>query len=188
MDSTSISLLARVKNTADAAAWARFVELYAPLLYCWAEKHGVSSADAADLVQDILTTLAAKLPEFEYDPKQRFRGWLHTITRNRAMDWHRRRSRAQLNGLSGFVEALADKAETGIFEEEEFRQFIVHRIRDVMQSEFEHTTWEAFWQNVAEGKSAREVADEIGISENAVRLAKYRVVKRLREEFAGLLP
>lgn len=177
-----------MKDTRDAEAWARFVEIYAPLIYFWAEKHGVDSADAADLVQDILATLVIKLPEFEYDQKQRFRGWLHTITLNRARDWHRRRSNRQLPGLSFFVEALADHADRDVFEKEEFRQFIVHRIREVMQSEFEQSTWEAFWLNVAEGKSAREVSLEIGISENAVRLAKFRVVKRLRAEFEGLIP
>ena len=81
MESTSISLLERLRKTNQDAAWQRFVDLYAPLIYHWARHQGLNATDAADLVQDVLAMLIAKLPEFNYDPTQRFRGWLRTVDR-----------------------------------------------------------------------------------------------------------
>ena len=81
MDSTSVSLLRRLREPDHDAAWQRFVDLYAPLIFHWAKNRGLNPTDAADLVQEVLVTLVAKLPEFEYDPTKRFRGWLRTVTR-----------------------------------------------------------------------------------------------------------
>ena len=73
MDTTSVSLLERLRQPADQQAWERFVRLYTPLLYHWARRLGLSSEDAADLVQDVLARLVAQLPQFTYDPGKRFR-------------------------------------------------------------------------------------------------------------------
>lgn len=187
MHTTSRSLLLRVSDSSDAAAWERFVELYAPMIHLWAMKQGLRESDAADLVQDVLTTLVTKLPEFQYDKSRRFRGWLYTITLNRARDWYRRKSNHQSTGLEAFAKSIADDDAESVFEEKEYQQFVVHRIREIMKGEFEESTWQAFWLNVADGKSAPEIAGQLGMSENAVRLAKFRVLKRLRAEFDGLL-
>ncbi len=56
-----------------------------------------------------------------------------------------------------------------------------------MQAEFQPVTWKACWEFVVCGRSADEVARLLGISVNAVYLAKSRVIRRLREELAGLL-
>lgn len=187
MLTTSISLLSRVSDTSDAEAWGRFVELYAPMIHLWGVKQGLREADAADLVQDILTTLVTKLPDFKYDKNLRFRGWLYRITLNRARDWYRRKENQQSIGLESFAESIAGDACEGVFEEKEYQQFLVLRIREIMQGEFEESTWQAFWLNVADGKSAPEISALLGMSENAVRLAKFRVLKRLRAEFDGLV-
>ena len=187
MNTTSRSLLLRVSDSTDSAAWERFVELYAPMIHLWAMKQGLRESDAADLVQDVLATLVTKLPEFQYDKSRRFRGWLYTITLNRARDWYRRKSNQQSTGLELFAESIAGDAAESVFEENEYQQFVVHRIREIMECEFEESTWKAFWLNVADGKSAPEVSGLLGMSENAVRLAKFRVLKRLRSEFDGLL-
>jgi RNA polymerase sigma-70 factor (ECF subfamily) len=64
MDSTSVSLLRRLQSDDCELAWERFVGLYAPLIYRWGRDHGLESADAADLVQEVLSILVSKLPEF----------------------------------------------------------------------------------------------------------------------------
>ena len=74
MNTTRISLLERLQQPAEQAAWERFVQLYTPLLCQWVRRLGLHGADEADLVQDIFTVLVQKLPEFRYDPHQRFRG------------------------------------------------------------------------------------------------------------------
>ena len=58
---------------------------------------------------------------------------------------------------------------------------------ELLQAEFEPRTWQAFWKIVVEEKAPADVAAELGMSKGAVYVAKSRVLKRLREEFAGLL-
>ena len=89
METTSLSLLRRVRNPLDEAAWGRLVDLYAPFLHAWGRNAGLSDSDAADLVQEVLRVLVKKLPEFEYDPSKSFRSWLKTVTVNRAKNFHR---------------------------------------------------------------------------------------------------
>src|SRR5437764_4917317 len=91
MHTTSISLLERLRQPGEAEAWARLVELYTPLLFYWARRLGLQEQDAADLVQEVFTTLVRKLPAFAYDRHKSFRNWLRTVLRNK---W-RQRTRAR---------------------------------------------------------------------------------------------
>ena len=90
MDTTSASLLERVRRLDDADAWGRFVRTYSPILYSWARRFGLSHDDAGELTQDVFAVLVQKLPEFEYNTDKQFRGWLWTVTRRRWMDRKRR--------------------------------------------------------------------------------------------------
>src|SRR5262245_895752 len=89
MLTTSGSLLERLRQP-DADSWARFVELYTPLLLRWTGQLGLQAADGDDLVQEVFGILVKKLPEFEYDPARRFRGWLRTVLVHRWHNWPRR--------------------------------------------------------------------------------------------------
>ena len=187
MDSTSTSLLRRLRKPNAEDAWRRFVFLYTPLIYRWARNNGFNSADSSDLVQAVFAKLLVKLPEFEYDPSRRFRAWLITIVRNQATDYWRR---AKFNtlGPEGIAEKIPDSfASEDFLEEREYRAFLVSRARQLMETEFEPLTWQACWKYVAEGQSAADAGRELGISANAVRVAKCRVLRRLRQELAGLL-
>ena len=187
MDRTSVNLLKQLKEPHADIAWGRFVELYTPLMFYWSRQHGLNSLDAADLVQDILTLLVVKISSFEYDASQRFRGWLHTVTLNKARDWNRRQSLRPQTDHSSFIEHVAASKCSDAFEEREYRAFLVERAKQLIAAEFEPVTWTACWKYVAEDRSATDVAAELGISPNAVRVAKCRVLKRLRDELAGLL-
>lgn len=187
METTSVNLLRRLKTQSDESAWERFTQLYVPLIFYWSRQHGLSADDAADLVQDVLSTLVVKLPAFEYDAQKRFRGWLHTITLNRARDWDRRQRIRPGNGHSSFMEQLPATSTPDLFDEDEYRAYLVERARRLIAAEFEPVTWDACWKYVTEDRPAEDVARELGISANAVRVAKCRVLKRLREELAGLL-
>jgi RNA polymerase sigma-70 factor (ECF subfamily) len=189
MYSTSDSLLGRLKSTEREReiAWERFVDLYAPLIYHWIVRGGLSQDEAADCVQDVLALLVGKMPGFTYDPSKSFRCWLRTVTLNKCRDVLRRKASATRSaGPLASDDAIAlDHVE--LFTEQEYRQFLVRRALEVMQSEFEHTTWQACWDQVVLGDSASVVAQRLNMSENAVYLAKSRVLRRLREELAGLL-
>ena len=187
MYTTSASLLERLRHRDQEQAWARFVELYSPLLLYWARRAGLQQQDAADLVQDVFTTLLQKLPEFTYDCNQNFRGWLRTIAMNRWRNLMRRRVSIHLNGAEAEIAAPVSHGDLESFWDIEHQQFLMKRALEVMQAEFESTTWQACFEQGVGGRSGAEVAAQLGISENATYIAKCRVLRRLREELAGLL-
>src|SRR5688500_10388226 len=91
---TQPSLLVRIRRPQDAAAWQQFVELYAPLVYGFLRKQGLQDADAADVAQDVLRTVAQRIGELEYDRSRgSFRGWLFTVVHSRLADFRRRAHR-----------------------------------------------------------------------------------------------
>ena len=89
---TRQTLLLKLRDPEDASAWEEFTDLYTPLIYYWARKTGLQTQDAADLVQEVLTLVFQKLPEFEYDPTKSFRSWLRTVTMNKFRQWCRKKS------------------------------------------------------------------------------------------------
>ena len=186
MHTTPVSLLERVRRPGEEAAWARFVDMYTPLLYYWACKIGLQESDAADLVQEVFTILVAKLPEFVYDRHKSFRGWLRTILHNKWRDKERRRRAEPPVKADHAVEQISAE-DTEAFWEVEYRQQLVGRALELMQNEFQPTTWRACWEVVVSGRSAQDVAKELGISVDSVYAAKSRVLRRLRQELDGLL-
>src|SRR5262245_9199805 len=99
---TRASLLVRLRDGSDAAAWREFVHLYAPVIYGFARKRGLQDADAADLMQDVLHSVARAVKRLEYDPRRgTFRGWLFTVTRNKVFSFlESRKGRVQGSGDS----------------------------------------------------------------------------------------
>jgi RNA polymerase sigma-70 factor, ECF subfamily len=186
MHTTSISLLERIRQPAEREAWGRFVDLYTPLLYYWACRLGMQESDAADLVQDVFAVLVQKLPAFTYDNGKSFRGWLRTITYNKWRDFQRRRAAAPANGNPAVLANLPAPDSLDTFWEREYRECLVGRALELMQSEFEPATWKACWECVVSDRPAAEVARELGLSVDSVYAAKSRVLRRLRQELSGL--
>lgn len=184
MNTTPVTLLKRIRESGDAEAWDRFVELATPALYAWAHRAGLRHDDAADLVQEVFLLLAVKLPQFQYDPSQSFRGWLRQVTLNK---WHERR-RLRSPPLVGdeALEEIAEPADEA-FWETDYREYLVARAMEIMQAEFEPKTWRACWEHVVSGRTAADVATELGMTPGAVYVAKCRVLARLRHELEGLM-
>lgn len=187
MLTTSVSLLERLRRPDPTQAWNRFVDLYTPILFHWARRAGLQPQDAADLVQDTFATLIQKLPEFDYQPGRSFRGWLRTILMNKWRNCLRRKGLEPGAAKSGELSGLAGGNNLEEFWEDEHRQHLVRRALELMQADFESKTWKACWGLVVEGRSGTDLAKELGLSENAVYLAKWRVLRRLREELDGVL-
>jgi RNA polymerase sigma-70 factor (ECF subfamily) len=187
MDSTSLSLLRQLKETDREEAWQRFVDLYAPLIFHWGQSHGLNPTDASELVQEVMAVLVHKLPEFEYDPSKRFRGWLRTVTVNKARDLQRRQSVRPVTGVEETFATLSGPNGPDLFEQREYQSFLVNRALTTMKAEFPEHAWQACWMFVVEGCSGADVARQLGITENAAYVAKSRVLRRLREELEGLL-
>src|SRR5262249_34954043 len=157
MIKTPSSLLQRLRRSGDAAAWERFVDLYTPLLYFWACRMGVQAQDAADLVQEVFATLLQKLPEFDYDKNRGFRAWLRTVTVNKWRDNRRRHGAALRGGNDAGLDELAVPDAAEALWDQEFRQHLVGQALEIMRTDFQPATWQAFWGLVVEGRPAAAV-------------------------------
>lgn len=186
MQTTSTNLLTRLRSAPEPDAWNRFADLYTPLLYYWARRLGLAEADAADLVQDVFVKLVQKLPDFRYEPSQSFRSWLRTVLVNQWRTNHRRPVPVPSGGGDRTLEEVPAPDDVEAFGEAEYQHYVAQRALRLMQAQFQPTTWKACWMQVVDGRSAADVAAELGISEGAAWVAKCRVLRRLRQELAGL--
>jgi RNA polymerase sigma-70 factor (ECF subfamily) len=182
---TRASLLARLGDPQDGAAWQQFVELYGSLVYGFARQRGLQDADAADLTQEVFLAVAQAAGRWKYDPQQgSFRGWLYGITRNKIAKFlQRRRSQPVGSGGSNAHRRLDEQpdpeADPKEAWEQEFQQQLFRMAADHVRENFAPTTWQAFWRTAVEGKSGAEVAAELGMSVGAVYVARSRVLARL---------
>jgi RNA polymerase sigma-70 factor, ECF subfamily len=189
---TSRSLLDRVRAD-DAVAWDRLVSLYAPLVFYWCRRADLQEEDAADVLQEVFLAVATHLDGFHKDrPGDTFRGWLRVITQHKILDLFRRRQR-EPDGVGGSIaaERLADLpapagSEGQSVADQRAERSLLFRSLDFLRGEFEPKTWQAFWKTVVDDRSAKEVAEELGMSPGAVRVAKSRVLRRLREELGEI--
>jgi RNA polymerase sigma-70 factor, ECF subfamily len=191
MPETPVSLLERLRLRPDPESWQRLVDLYAPLIRAWLPRYSLQPPDAEDLSQDVLTVLVRELPTFQHDLRPgSFRRWLRTITVNRLRNFWRSGKRRPVT--AGNVDFLLDQLEEPDSPlcrqwDEEHDRHVVSRLLELLEPEFEPSTWRAFRLLVLEGKPTAEVAAELNMSANAVRIAKSRVLTRFRQEAEGLL-
>jgi RNA polymerase sigma-70 factor (ECF subfamily) len=184
-------LLHRVKAR-NQEAWARLVRLYGPLVDLWTCRAKLQPADARDVFQEVFRAVAESIGSFRKDrPGDRFRGWLRTIVRNKLADHFRRQGTQPVaaGGSEAYlrlqeIEGRATPAEDR--EELDALQQLRLRALELIRCEFEERTWQAFWRVVAGGEATKNVAEDLGVTSSAVRLAKSRVLRRLREEMEGL--
>lgn len=189
--STSRSLLSRVRSD-DAAAWERLVHLYAPLVLSWCRRWRLKEEDLDDIFQEVFRTVARNIDQFQKErPGDTFRGWLRTIVHSRVHDHFRSRAKQQfaIGGSEAmqFFSQVAEPTRPASDETERADESeLYRRAVELIRNEFEERTWRAFWRTAVNGVSARDAADELGMTPGAVRVAKSRVLKRLREELGDL--
>jgi RNA polymerase sigma-70 factor (ECF subfamily) len=181
-----------VSNQVGREAWQRLTRLYGRLVDFWLRQAKLQPADARDVFQEVFKAVAEGIGNFRKDrPGDRFRGWLRIVVRNKVAD-HVRRQGAQPAAAGGseayrqFQEIEGRDARTEDREELDALQQFRLRALELIQGEFEERTWQAFWRVTAEGQAAKDVAQDLGVTASAVRLAKSRVLRRLREEMEGL--
>jgi RNA polymerase sigma-70 factor (ECF subfamily) len=189
MDHTPLSLLDRLRDRPEEAAWRRLVDLYEPLIGRWLAQAGVNGHDAEDLSQDILATLVREVPHFVHNGRPgAFRQWVRTIAENRCLHfWRARRNGPEPESAIDPERLVDPQSDPSRFWDAEHDLVIARRLLALIQPEFQATTWRAFHGLVVEGRRPADVATEIGVSVNAVLIAKSRVLRRLREEAAGII-
>jgi RNA polymerase sigma-70 factor (ECF subfamily) len=189
---TSLSLLGRLAGAATDDDWRRLDDLYQPLLRAWIAGAGVPAMDANDLVQEVLLVVLARIGEFERRREGSFRAWLRTILANKVRDYFRgQKHQPTATGDSDFLRRLdelesPESAMSKLWDREHDEHVLQALLRRV-EADFAPTTWQAFRRHVMEGEPAAQVAEALDLTLNCVLLAKSRVLKRLRQESAGLV-
>jgi RNA polymerase sigma-70 factor (ECF subfamily) len=192
---TSPSLLAGVRIV-EPAAWDRFVSLYGPLVYHWCRSASLQDHDVEDVFQEVFQAVLVHIGEFRKEREgDTLRGWLFTITRNKIRD-HFRRAGREPRGEGG-TEALVRFSQIAAPGRDEppsrgeqdpetgAERALFRRALELIRGEFKEPTWQAFWRTVVDGRAAADVAAELGTTPGAVRVAKSRVLRRLRQEING---
>lgn len=189
-ESTSLTLLMRVQRD-DPSAWARLCYLYAPLVYGWCRRAGLQDSDAHDVGQEVFGVVHRRVATFRREsPGDSFRGWLWGVTRNKLRE--HLRGRGARRGVTALVDDAADPrpapgdmGDPGDPLGEDAA--VMRRALDAIRPDFDESTWQAFWRMTIDEQSSADVAAELGMTPGGVRQAKFRVLKRLRQELDGLL-
>lgn len=190
---TSKSLIAKVQQD-DPQAWERLVNLYSPLVYFWCRESGLPTPDLNDVFQEVFHTLAKNISKFQPIEKGTFRGWLRTMTRNKINDHFRKNGREPkptggteaLHYLEQFPDNPLQKTDSSCqaisSNEKEIYQGVLSQALASVREKFAEQTWKAFWMVVVDGRETADVAKDLSMKPGTVRVAKSRVLKRLRLE------
>jgi RNA polymerase sigma-70 factor (ECF subfamily) len=186
---TSTTLLERLQTTpGDPDAWAEFVRRYAPKIRAWCSSWGLQPADVDDVTQAVLTRLVVAIRTFRYDPGQRFRAWLKTVTHHVWLDLAA--SGRPLGGGAGHDRDILDNLEARTDLERRLAEaFDTERLELAMQRVQQRVapaTWDAFRLTALEGLSGAEAGRRLGMPAAHVFVAKHRVQKLLKEEVQAL--
>lgn len=182
---TRLSLLASLQNSADRDAWNDFVTIYRPLIFRVAVAKGLQHADADDLTQNVLQAVEGAIESFDRRGVGSFRRWLFRITHNLTIN-HLTRGRGSVGSGKSDVHDLLNQTpaadnETSTLFQFEYRRARFQQLATEVRTLFSDDVWQCFWQTAVEERSIRDVAQRIGKSEGAVRVARCRVLARLRQ-------
>jgi RNA polymerase sigma factor (sigma-70 family) len=184
--STSSSLLVRLQqDPADQTAWAEFVRRYGNRIHGWCRVWGLQEADAQEVSQEVLLKLIRAMQVFRYDPAQRFRGWLKTITHHAWQDLARRRTLIAPGGdlaPDDPMQSLAARDDLAVWVEREYEQELLERALDRVRPRVQAQTWDAFRLTALDGLPGIEVAARLGMAVTSVYKAKSNVQKLLEAE------
>jgi RNA polymerase sigma-70 factor (ECF subfamily) len=193
MNTTSLGLLDRLKDAKpDASEWRRLQDIYLPLIRSWLSHVPVLRDEADDLAQEVFVILIRELPSFERRRDGAFRAWLRQITINRIRAFCKAQQKQPLAGLGHEADQLLSQLSDPDSDlarqwDRDHDKHVFHKLLAIVQPDFEPNTWQAFTRFALEGLPAARVAQELGMSESAVVQAKFRVLKRLREEAGDLI-
>jgi len=183
-----MSLLARLADAKDGAAWSEFIAIYEPAVYRYIRSRGLQDSDARDVVQNVLVAVHAKATVWEPEGRKgSFRCWLmrtsHRITMNLLRSARRpdRRAISIGNETADFanpidIDSRDDEGEPG-----EWERWAFSWAAAIVKGEVAEVTWSAFQQTAVDGRSANDVALALGIRAGSVYTARCRVMARIKD-------
>lgn len=184
---TRASLILRLPDAADVAAWDEFVSIYGPVVFRLAIRQGMQPADADNLIQEVFTSVARSVSQWlDREDRGSFRAWLMRIARNQAVNMLTRRATRPL-GTDG-MEAERILAEVPDRDRDLSNQFDIETRREIfawaadrVRDSVSPVTWQAFWLTRVEGVSIADAADRLGMNLGNIYIGRSRVMSRLRD-------
>jgi RNA polymerase sigma-70 factor (ECF subfamily) len=180
---TRASLLLRLPDSADAVAWQDFTEIYSPVIRRTAQRLGLQTADADNVVQEVLLAVSKSIDQWlERENRTGFRPWLFRIARNKALDLLTRRATRPEHGSDIEWNDLAqhESATASCWDIEYRWELFTHAATEVRRTAAP-STWHAFWMSTIEGRPIAEVAQSLGVREGVVYLSRCRIMDRIRK-------
>ena len=191
--SLSSSLLARAREN-DPRAWTRLCRIALPLVYGWCRRASLQDSDALDIGQEVFHVVTLRLGTFRQGLHAGgFRAWLWGITNNKLKEHFRRQVDLPGDNLSRAASQCLQELEVAIpasFSDEQAdgrNAVLLRRVLDLLRTDFDEQTFQAFWRCTVDGQASKSVAVELKMTAGAVRQAKCRVMRRLRDELDDLL-
>ena len=190
--STSITLLERARQN-DSDAWAKLVELYAPLIYMRCRNQwGYSSSDALQIGQDVFLKVSNRLGNFDRKRTGSFRNWLRTIVDNHCKDELRKSQIAVASGGTNAKQMLEDLVDKTCQQDEpepemSEKTILMNQAAKMVEAQTSSRDWKIFWRVNVDNSHRKVVAEEFQVSDNVVYLACSRIKKRLKATFQDLL-
>jgi RNA polymerase sigma factor (sigma-70 family) len=184
---TRNSLLVRLTDRADQAAWHEFAQIYMPVVYRLALRKGLQHADAEDLAQQVLTAVSKAIDRWQTDPtRAKFRTWLHRIAQNAIINALSRAKPDRGSGDTRTLENLVHQPAPNGADSElvriEFRREVFRWAADQIRPEFRGPTWEAFWLTAVENQTVEQASERLHLSCGAIYAARSRIMRRLKEK------
>lgn len=179
---TRVSLLLRLRDRANQAAWDEFAAVYRPVIYRFARKRGLQEADAQDLVQNVLAAVAERIGDWEpNEDRARFRSWLCRVASNQTITMYRKRKPDAGRGGTTALAVLASQEADASDLELNYRREVFRLMARKAKAEFGESTWQAFWLTAVEGVSVKEAAQSLGRTVGSIYTARSRVMHRLQQ-------
>ena len=182
---TRDSLLLQVRDPRNREAWDQFASIYQPVILRLARQRGLQDADAHDLAQQVLMSVASAIGRWERsDRSVRFRHWLRRVVRNAIVNALTRRPRDRAAGTSSVQDLLMDHPIDDQSAREidlEYRRELYLRATDIVRVDVDTDTWQAFERTVIGGESIGAVAQQLGKSVGTIYASRSRVMRRLKD-------
>lgn len=191
MPDTQDSLIAQLQDASNAAAWESFALIYRPVVYRLARARGLQHADADDLSQQVMMSVARAIPQWQRDPQARFRHWLARIARNAIVNALTRGSQDRAGGGSDFQSVINnlpdDQSEFESQVEIEYQRQVYRHAAEIVRDQVQEASWRAFVLTVVEGEPVALVADQLGKSIGSIHAVRSRIMRRLQNTVRELM-
>lgn len=186
VERTRASLLLRLRDAEDLAAWEEFVSHYSPVVRRTAIKRGLQAADADNIVQEVFLAVSASIGQWlDRSDRGSFRAWLLRIARNEAFDLIHEKATRRIGKDGSEAEHLlatvSAEDDLSAALDREYAETLFHKAAEQVRGSVAEHTWQAFWLTRVEGLSVEQAARQLNLRPGNIYFARSRVMARIKE-------